>query len=100
MDQEDAKLQELLRGSRATPPLPPRFQEYVWRRIGDAEAPARPAPWLDALVNWVLRPRLAFASVAVLMLVGILLGTRGGAQAARHDAQARYIASVAPGSLR
>jgi hypothetical protein len=100
---DDAKLSALLRKSRAAPPLPPHFQEGVWRRIEDAEAPAKSvgnAGWLDALVAWVLRPRLAFATVAVLMLAGVLLGMHDGTQVARQNAQARYIAVVAPNPLR
>ena len=99
---EDAKLRDLLRRSRAAPALPPRFQEGVWRRIGSAEVAKGAARrnWLDSLVQWVLRPKLALAGVAVLMLAGGLMGVREGAQSARHDAQARYLAAVAPSLLR
>jgi hypothetical protein len=99
----DEKLGTFLRTSRTSPALPPRFQENVWRRIEDAEAPVasgRTATWLEALVALVLRPRFAYAAVAALMLGGILLGAHSGAQTARHDAEARYVASVAPDSLR
>jgi hypothetical protein len=34
------------------------------------------------------------------MLAGVLLGSHDGVQTARHDAQARYLAAVAPNSLR
>jgi hypothetical protein len=99
---DDAKLSSLLRDSRVTPALPPRFQENVWRRIADAETRkvADSATWLDALIAAVLRPRLAFAAVAALVILGALLGARDGNQLARHDAQVRYLASVAPNSLR
>lgn len=98
---DDAKLSSLLRGSRATPELPPRFQENVWRRIADAEdrPAAGPTTWLDALLNQVLRPRFALAAVAALVVLGALLGALNGSQLARHDAQARYLAAVAPGTL-
>jgi len=99
----DEKLGALLRASRTSPALPPRFQENVWRRIEDAEAPVKSGEvitWLDALVALLLRPRFAYATVAALMLGGILLGAHSGAQTARHDAEARYVASVAPNSLR
>ncbi|MEI9961179.1 MAG: hypothetical protein WDM76_08670 [Limisphaerales bacterium] len=96
----DEKLGALLRQSRASVALPPRFQENVWRRIEDAEAPEKTESRLEALVALILRPRFACAAVAVLMLGGILLGAYNGAQTARHDAQARYVASVAPNSLR
>ena len=100
MNSEDIKLQELLRGNRPAPALPPRFQQNVWRRIEDAEAPAKPAAWLDALANLILRPRFALAAAAVLLLTGIFAGTLEGRQLARHDAQMNYLASVAPHVLR
>jgi hypothetical protein len=36
----------------------------------------------------------------VLIVAGALLGVRNGSQMANHDAQARYLAAVAPNSLR
>ncbi|MDD5140600.1 MAG: hypothetical protein PHY43_10120 [Verrucomicrobiales bacterium] len=99
----DAKLGALLRESRTSPALPPRFQENVWRRIEDAEASVKSGEtitWLEAIVSLMLRPRFAYATVAALMLGGIVLGTYNGAHSARHDAEARYVASVAPNSLR
>jgi len=99
----DEKLGALLRELRTFPALPPRFQENVWRRIEDAEAPVKSGEainWLEALVALLLRPRFAYATVAALMLGGILLGAYSGVQTARHDAEVRYVASVAPDSLR
>jgi hypothetical protein len=97
----DEKLVTLLRESRAFPALPPRFQENVWRRIEDAEAPVKSSiTWLEALVALMLRPRFAYATLAVLILAGVSLGAYNGAQTARHDAEARYVASVAPNPLR
>jgi hypothetical protein len=99
----DGKLGTLLRESRVSPSLPPRFQENVWRRIEDAEAPARSGEsisWLEALVALMFRPRFAYAALAALMLAGISLGAYSGAQSARHEAEARYVASVAPNPLR
>ena len=97
----DEKLGALLRESRLSPSLPPRFQENVWRRIEDAQAPARSGiTWLEALVALLLRPRFAYAALAALMLAGISLGAYSGAQSARHEAEARYVASVAPNPLR
>ena len=100
---DDAKLSALLRASRVSPALPPRFQDKVWRRIEDAEAPVPSGSrwfWLDALAALVLRPRFALAAVTVLIFAGALLGVRDGSQIARRDAQARYLAVVAPDSLR
>ena len=100
MNSNDAKLSELLRESRVSPALPPRFQQNVWRRMEDAEAPVKSESWLDGLAALILRPRFAFATAAVLLFAGVLLGTQKGSETVRHDAQARYLASVAPDSLR
>jgi hypothetical protein len=103
LNPDDAKLSELLLQARVSPLLPPRFQENVWRRIEHTEAPAPTMgglAWLDTLAALVLRPRFAYATVATLMLMGVLLGTHQGAQVAKQDAQARYVALVAPNSLR
>ena len=56
--------------------------------------------WLDALAALVLRPRFALATATVLIVAGALLGVREGGQMAKQDAQARYLAAVAPHSLR
>lgn len=99
---DDARLGTLLREARTTPMLPPRFQENVWRRIERGEksqpTPAR-ANWLDALATWILRPQLAFALAAVLVLMGVGLGWNSGERLARSEAQARYVAAVAPNAL-
>jgi hypothetical protein len=99
----DVKLGALLRTSRVSPALPPRFQEGVWRRIEEADTPVKSTggiTWLDALVTLMLRPRLALATATVLIIAGALLGVRDGNQMAHQDAQARYLAAVAPHSLR
>jgi hypothetical protein len=100
MNPDDIKLSTLLREGRVSPPLPPRFQENVWRRIENAEAPAKSGSWLELLAALVLRPRFACATVAALVLLGVLLGAHQGAQLAKQDAQARYVAMVAPNPLR
>jgi hypothetical protein len=99
---DDPKLSSLLRESRVTPSLPPRFQENVWRRIEGAEPESSPGSLagLEALLAWVLRPRLAFAAVAALIFLGAFLGVREGTQTARQDARAQYLSAVAPNSLR
>ena len=73
---DDGKLRSLLRQSRVAPPLPPRFREDVWRRIADAEADqsADSPGWLGDLIAWVLRPRLAVASLIALVFAGALFG--------------------------
>jgi hypothetical protein len=96
----DPQVSALLRQARLSPALPPRFPENVWRRIGDAQAPATPASWLDLLAGLIFRPRFALAAAAVMLLAGVLAGTVQGRQAARQEARMNYLASVAPQSLR
>ena len=97
----DEKLSTILRGARSLPSLPPRFQEGVWRRIEESEAPATARrSWLDALASWALRPRFALAIAVVLVCAGSLVGAREGQQSVREQAQIRYLAAVAPNSLR
>jgi len=101
-DPEDTKLGTLLRASRVGPALPPRFQEGVWRRIEEAEEPIQSTDsiaWLDKLAALVLHPRFALTTATVLIVAGALLGVREGSQMVKQDAQARYLAAVAPHSL-
>jgi hypothetical protein len=100
---KDDRLSGLLRASRPAPALPPRFQEGVWRRIEEAAVPVKSAgglTWLDALAALVLRPRFALATAAVIVIAGAMLGVQAGSQMAHQDAQTRYLAAVAPQSLR
>jgi hypothetical protein len=99
---EETKLRTLLRAARPSAELPPRFQENVWRRIERADESATlasRASWLDALAAWILRPQLAFALAAVLVLAGLGLGWNSGERSARSEAQARYLSAVAPNAL-
>jgi hypothetical protein len=98
----DARLGALLHEARVSPALPPRFQDGVWRRIEETEAPAHAAglTWLDALAALVLRPRFALAAAVALIAGGTLFGVHEGGHLAKQDAQARYLAVVAPDSLR
>jgi len=103
LNPDEARLGELLREARAAPSLPPRFQHNVWQRTESTEArnfAVDARNWLDALVGWLLRPRPALAVAAVLVATGVGLGWSRGEQLARQDAQARYLATVAPNSLR
>jgi len=100
---DDERLSGLLREARVTPVLPPRFQENVWRRIESLDkhnAPTAGTTWLEVLTAWMLRPRLALVVAAVLVLAGLGLGWSRGERLARQDAQARYVAVVAPNPLR
>ncbi len=86
-NESDPVLSALLREWNLSDPLPPRFQEQVWKRI--ERAGPRPvstgSPW-SLLTEWVNamlpRPALALACATGLLLVG---GAAGWAQA-RHEA--------------
>jgi hypothetical protein len=99
----DAGLRELLQHSRPAPSLPPRFQESVWRRIGDAQSRNQRASlsrWLDHTANWLLEPRYALASVVVLLLLGITLGVIEGSRAANTLAKQQYLVAVGSDATR
>ena len=98
-DPADGTLSSLLRESRSSPGLPPRFQENVWRRIEQNNQAASPVNWVEALAARMLKPRFALAGVAVLLLSGVLLGSIEGTTQARQHAQERYLAAVAPEAL-
>ena len=97
---EDSVLKAHLRDSRPAAPLPPRFRENVWRRIEAAESASTGYGLLQQLAALVLRPRLALATGAVLIVAGALLGVQAGNQVSHRDAQVRYVATVAPNILR
>jgi hypothetical protein len=93
---DDSRISALLREARQAPELPPRFQQNVWQRVEDAQAPAKSASWLENLADLILRPRFALAAAAVILLAGVCAGASQGRQVARHEAQMNYLASVAP----
>lgn len=97
---DDPRLSARLREARLAPELPPRFQQTVWRRIEAAEAPVPAGSWLDALSSLILRPRLALALAAAILIAGTSAGMWQGRQIARHHAQANYLTAVAPAAVR
>lgn len=97
---DDTSLRDLLRSTRPSPTLPLRFQDNVWRRIERSEASVKSGSWLDALAALILRPRFALTTATALVLAGTLLGMYEGNAVANQTAQAKYLAAVAPVSLR
>ena len=100
---DDGRLQALLRESRPAPPLPPRFQESVWRRIQQAEKPAvslAAKSWVEVVIEHVLQPRFALGGLVALLLVGGLTGLADGSVSAKRLAQERYLSAVAPNPFR
>lgn len=85
----DEALSRVLKEWRTDAPLPPRFQEGVWRRIERAQVPITPSAW-TVLAHWVgnllPRPALAVSYVAILLTVGV---TAGWAQARQENARVK-----------
>lgn len=85
---DDNALHNLLKEWKVESSLPPRFQDRVWRRIETEEAqPVRAfAPWA-AIRKWIVdylpRPSLAVAYVAVLLAAGAGVGW----SRAQHETQ-------------
>lgn len=99
----DARLRNLLREARPAPPLPPGFQNAVWRRIERVKAAHETtslAAWFDQCATWILRPRWALATVAVVLLIGTTIGVMDGSGASKQAAQMRYLSAVSPDSFQ
>lgn len=92
---DDPLLRGLLREARPATELPLGFQAAVWRQIEGRESAAS-VTWLERVVSYVLRPQWMIASLAVVMLAGVLLGARVTPPTGQASAQARYVASVNP----
>ena len=100
---KESRLTFVLREARPEPALPHGFRECVWRRIEQADLKAEregDGVWLERLVTWLLRPRLAVAGAITALLLGGVVGVLNGAAEARQAAQDRYVTLVAPRVIR
>ena len=103
LDSNEDQLAELLRDARPNPELPLRFHEAVWRRIersATSKSQVEARLWIDGLVSWVLRPRIAIAVAALVLAVGGTFGVMDGRVEAKQVALQRYVDSVAPSMTR
>ena len=99
-DQNDESLRRVLREWRVETPLPPRFQEAVWRRIelNDNQS----YNWtllLTRLLGAIAKPSLAMSYLMVLLLAGILAGywqARINNTHTEEQLSARYVQVVDP----
>ncbi len=98
---EDSQLRNTLREWQVASPLPPRFEEDVWRRI-ERTAPVPVDAWA-AIRMWVTRalarPSFAVSYATILVLAGLLGGLWQGRAAASHEDQllrTRYVQMVDP----
>ena len=103
-NENDTSLRALLQEWKPEAPLPPRFQEQVWRRIERAEAAPVPSVspatvFANWLTNLLPRPALATAYVAVLLVIGASVGwSQARQETARvtSELSARYAQAVDP----
>lgn len=99
-------LQKVMREWRVNEPLPPRFQDGVWRKIqqveSSASAVATTTLW-SAFTTWLasVLPRPAVATVYVLLLLFVGAGTgvwqaRSQVSRAHDELGSRYVQAVDP----
>lgn len=101
MKENHTRLERALEEWRVTTPLPPRFQEQVWKRIERTEVPSISV--FDGVRAWFemvfARPAFALAYVSVLLTAGLALGfVQANHKAAQWDRQleASYVQSIDP----
>ena len=100
--QSEQELRQVLHEWKVEAPLPPRFQERVWRRIERSEPQAPVPAWVllwQRLSALLARPSLAVSYVTVLLLAGLLAGywqVRVTRAQADENMGARYVQSVDP----
>ena len=99
---EDETLSRVLHSWRTESPLPPRFDEGVWKKIERAERPGAGEVW-SVLRTWIAgalqRPSLAVSYVALLLLLGLAAGFwqgHAGSQRAAERLSAQYVQAVDP----
>lgn len=103
-NENDPALRGALKEWTLTTPLPPRFQEQVWRRVAQAEATTgSSSPIWASMTDWIAtilpRPALAVAYVTVVLAVGATVGwTQGRQETARFgdELSVRYVRVVDP----
>jgi len=100
--QNDGSLERFLGEWVVDAPLPPRFQEKVWKQVQRAETPLQATFW-NALRRWLEtalpRPQLAFSYAALLLAVGLAAGAWAAqTHNARMEASlgSRYLQSIDP----
>jgi hypothetical protein len=92
----DQEFDDLLRTATDPVPLPPSFQQEVWRRIesrADADAP-RGITWVRAGLACRANPWWAAAGMAATVTLGAWLGAVTAPQA--KDSKLVYAESISP----
>jgi hypothetical protein len=99
-EHNDEPLSRVLREWKVTKPLPPRFQDEVWRRIERSETSA--SPWWMLIYRFaaaISRPSLAASYLTVLLLAGVIAGYWQARVANAHaeaTLSARYVQMLDP----
>jgi hypothetical protein len=100
--QADAAQDKVLRLWTVEAPLPPGFQESVWRRISRGESRTEPAVWAG-LRRWVEdllpRPKTALAYCGIVLAAGVAAGALAAQirnSRVDSDLSARYVRTIAP----
>jgi hypothetical protein len=98
----EKRLSQTLRQWTVTTPLPPRFEQQVWRRIERAQTQPE-AGILEFVVGFVqnvlLRPKFAYAYAALLLALGVAAGSLAAHSETNRLSAAlgsRYIQSIDP----
>jgi hypothetical protein len=101
MKDNQTELQRALQEWQVTTPLPPRFQEQVWKRIEHVEVPG--VSLAEAVQAWLAarfaQPAFAVAYVTVVVAAGLALGFKQAQdRTAKWDRQleTRYVQSIDP----
>ncbi len=100
--EKDEVLSKLLRTWTSEAPVPPRFQESVWKRIERANSGVKVPLWRVLVAQMEAafrRPAFAVVYVSILLIAGIGAGywhAEDSAAQAKSELRARYVQSIDP----
>jgi hypothetical protein len=100
--ESEHRLTEALREWVVDMPLPPRFEEGVWRRISRTETQPQTGLWVRALRSLsesFARPKVAYAYITILLVFGMAAGSwTAQVKSSRLETALgeRYVGSVDP----
>ena len=99
-------LSKLLKEWRTEAPLPPRFQEGVWRQIERSQTLPASSTW-NVFTHWIgtmlPRPALAASYLAILIVGGATVGWTHANQEStkvKGELHERYLQTVDPYQVR
>lgn len=94
----DLELDQLIRQSTPKLDFESAFQREIWARIAVAERAKKQGvmAWIEAVLDVLSRPAPAFATTAVMLLLGIGLGTSVPRLENPPASRDTYLASINP----